>query len=67
MFDLKYIFPKLINKNAIESIPVSKWNRPQRGFAPVAFNNQIELERDTSMIKIKGSILGLSILRDLTI
>ena len=31
----------------IESIYASKRNRPQLGFAPVVFNNQIELERDT--------------------
>ena len=32
----------------IESIHVSKPNRLQRGFAPVVFNNQTVLERDTS-------------------
>ena len=35
---------------SIKSIHVPKENGPQRGFAPVEFNNQIELVRDTSMI-----------------
>ena len=50
LMEFQQVSDNLICKplKVIESIRVSKRNRPQRDFATVVFNNQVELERYTS-------------------